>query len=191
MKTGRYAEYISTGLSVGGVILALVSVGVSFAETLRVNEALIGGVVLLLAALAGASSLYIARASKSLSAQQRIFISYSSEKKDAAQKLRDLLVEEGAVVFLDLDNLRPGDDLNASINAAIESSNTVVAMLSDPPGNLVSRELKSAIDKHVPVVVVVNPGAPRPPLLEKAHDVFYIDTAADLGPIAKAALQAR
>jgi TIR domain len=180
----EYASFAGVGL----VVIVMIA---TTAEKLKLSEAIVGGATLLATGLVGLGSMYLARAAKSVSMHKRVFISYSSDQKETAQKLREALLKKGARVWLDVTDLQPGSDFNASTNAAIESSNTVMAVVSQQIGPTVSTELQSAFAKHVPVVAVMPQGVDRPKVLDPAAEVIYFGEVPNIDAIATTVLQTR
>ena len=76
--------------------------------------------------------------------------------------LRNALGQQGAYVWFDETDLRAGDDLKATVEAAIENSNTVVLMLSRSPGPHVKWELDAALAEPCPLLAVLGPDIELP-----------------------------
>ena len=60
-----------------------------------------------------------------------VFISYAHEDKDIAQALADALRARGCRVWIDVENMRIGDDLADRIAKAIDSVNFLLAIISE------------------------------------------------------------
>jgi WD40 repeat protein len=71
------------------------------------------------------------------SAQHDVFVSYSRRDKHFARQLVDMLIQTGRDVWIDWQDIPPTADWLAEVYAAIESSDTFVAVLS--PSWLASR----------------------------------------------------
>jgi hypothetical protein len=87
----------------------------------------------------------------------RIFISYARADCRFVQELRATLVESGHEVWLDVDEIRPGDDWLAAIESAVEAVSSVVFVVS--PDALRSdyclHELRYAAEHGKQIVAVV------------------------------------
>lgn len=60
-----------------------------------------------------------------------IFISYKSEDEDCAQRVKRSLQQRGVIVWLDKDEIRPGDRFITALESGLESSRSV-ALLATP-----------------------------------------------------------
>ena len=176
----------------GANVVALIGAALVAFPDLSLNvkssEIVIASIAAATAALAGLSSVYIARAAKSLPRTRRIFISYSRGEKDRARELRDVLERHGAKVWFDENELQPGSDLKSSIAAAIESSNTVVAVVSNSIGTHLYAELKAALDRHVPVFAIFTDDAPQSDLLRSDKNVTILEQGQSLEQVASTVL---
>ncbi len=139
---------------IAGACASLIAMGIKLFGEWRASEAVVALLTLAATAAAGAASVYIARTAKNMSSHKRIFISYSREEAERAKRLREVLVKRGAYVWFDQNDLQPGDNLRAAIKSAIESSNSVVALLPAEIGKNIKMELHSAIAGNVPVIAV-------------------------------------
>ena len=83
------------------------------------------------------------------SAGPTVFLSYSRDDQEAAVRLAAELRRLGAEVWLDIDNLLPGDSWKSAVSDAIERSDYFVALLSVSSvgrRGYVQRELREALD---------------------------------------------
>lgn len=183
----QYIKVLWSAAPIIAMALGLLGATASFLMHSQVSDAALAALATLVAAAAGVSSLYIARASKRLSHHPRVFVSYSFENKEAARAVSKALERKGAIVWFDENSLLPGADLHASISAAIESSNTVVALISSRMGEHVARELKEAKYRHVPVFAILEPEADTPAILAGTPNVSVLKEA-DSEKIASAVL---
>jgi TIR domain len=175
LKLSDYASFLAILLTVGAMTSSVV-------DKLYFGEGFLGSLTLVIAAIAGAASLYIARAAKSVTGHKRIFISYSSDQKPLAEDLRSALFQQGARVWLDEDSLKPGETI--STDSAIESSNSVVAILSNNFDKNISDEISSAISKRVPVIALVPEGVDPKIKIEGISRVAHISEQNNLRKIA-------
>jgi len=68
---------------------------------------------------------------------QKVFISYNHKDKDIAHRLRDRLnTEEGIDVIIDVDDMRPGEDIKTFIMNCIRKSDVTLSVVS--PKSLLS-----------------------------------------------------
>lgn len=181
-KVAALAPILAASLGVAGLVSR-------FAIDAKVVEIMIAVGAVVVAAVAGVFSKYIARATKTLPHQPRIFISYSHNEKAKARKLRDVLMEQGAKVWFDENELQPGSDFASSISAAIENSNAMVILASNKVGAHVGAELRAALDRNVPVVALM--ATETPPEFLKDKNVQILKFGTDLHAVATAALAAR
>jgi hypothetical protein len=85
-----------------------------------------------------------------LSKQLRIFLLYARSDEEAVRRLYRRLVKEGADVWLDQENLRPGQDWAYEIRKTIHRSDIVIACLSkqfNRQGGFRHEELRIALEK--------------------------------------------
>jgi hypothetical protein len=79
----------------------------------------------------------------------RPFISYAREDREIAMKLRDDLVRLGASPWIDIVNLRPGEEWQLAISTALSTCSHVLVLLSEhsvAKRGYVQREVRQAID---------------------------------------------
>jgi hypothetical protein len=187
----RFVDYVSIAAAVISATIAFAASAFKLSEKLNFQELFFGVGSLLLIAILGALSLYIARGVKALTRRPRIFLSYSRDNAQQASMLREALTEKGAYVWFGETDLRPGDDLKATVEAAIESSNTVVLMLSRPAGPNVISELDAARARHVPILTVLGPNVEPPPEVRGSQAFALKADGSNIGEIATAAMQVR
>jgi hypothetical protein len=80
----------------------------------------------------------------------RIFLSYPSEERDAAERLNLALLQQGHDVFFDRADLPPGLEYDQAIAAAVAASDLVVFLItpaSVTPGRYTLTELKLAEER--------------------------------------------
>jgi len=61
---------------------------------------------------------------------KKIFLSYSYNDKDIAERIRFELINNGLEVFTDYGNLRPGQEIFEQLNYLFESSDTLIILFS-------------------------------------------------------------
>lgn len=79
-----------------------------------------------------------------------VFISYTPEDREAAQRLASDLAEAGARTWLDVNNLLPGQDWQKEIRTAIVSSNVFLVLLSSHMMNktgFIQKEILYALEE--------------------------------------------
>jgi len=109
------------------------------------------------ASIVGVYSSSIARKGRELSKIKRVFLSYSYDSKAEARLLAKALTARGMKVWFDENDLQPGDELRSAISSAIESSNAVIALVSNHVGSHARSELQAAKARQVPVYAFVKP----------------------------------
>lgn len=85
-----------------------------------------------------------------LSKHLRIFLLYARSDEASVRQLYNRLVKEGASVWLDRENILPGQDWESEIRTAIYGSDIVIVCLSkhfNQQGGYRHEELKIALDK--------------------------------------------
>ena len=85
-----------------------------------------------------------------LSKQLQIFLLYARGDKEAVRRLYQRIVREGANVWLDQENILPGQDWQYEIRRAIHASDLVIACLSrqfNKQGGYRHEELRIALKK--------------------------------------------
>lgn len=187
----RTLERTMSGASLSAAIVGAVTAFSHLAIDVKGGDLIIAMSTVFAAAIVGALSVYVARIAKALPKTQRIFISYSYEEKDRARKLRDVLQGHGAKVWFDENALQPGSDLRSSIAAAIESSNTVVALVSSRVGDHLSAELRAAMDRHVPVYAVFTGDKPPSDMISEGKNIRVLRPDDSLEQVASTVLAAR
>ncbi len=105
----------------------------------------------------------------------KLFISYPSDQKELAERLRLALEAEGHEVFTDRAELKEGEPYNAALREAIEASDALVFLItprSIHPGSYALTELDLAQRRwrrpggHVlPVIAAATPVEDIPPYL--------------------------
>jgi hypothetical protein len=119
-----------------------------------------------------------------------VFISYAHEDKEVAQALADALRARGCRVWIDLENMRIGDDLADRIGKAIDSVDFLLAIISEESVRSAwcKRELGIAFDAamktdRVKVLPVRLGSVALPPILKGLYsprvDPANIDAMAD------------
>lgn len=187
-KLKKLGSLASISLSTVAAVMYLIVAAERLLEFLPPAEVLIAVSSVVVAVITGALSVYIARFTKALPRQRRIFLSYSHEEHERARKLKAALEEKGAKVWFDEYSLQPGDDIQSSIKAAIESSNTMIAVVSSRIGAGTAAELDAAVERHVPVIVVLPEGNEAPESITSKGKI-QIMREGDFAEIATAALR--
>ena len=79
-----------------------------------------------------------------------VFISYASEDFDDAKKLQKFLINHGYSVWLDRDNILPGEKWKDAIERGLNNAHFIIPCLSTKSVSkrgFVQREMRFAIDK--------------------------------------------
>lgn len=104
-----------------------------------------------------------------LAAAPRIFLSYASPDRPAAELVRQNLHRAGCIVWFDSDRIRPGDRWAASIERAIDGSDLVVALLGSPCRVCRDEHARARRQGKRIVPVLIRPDADIPLELEQLH----------------------
>jgi hypothetical protein len=120
-----------------------------------------------------------------------IFISHSAKDKDIARALSSHLVEAGAKVWLDEEQLMPGDSIAGEISKAIDASDAVLFLISgdNSKNRWLSSEMATAIAHGKKVFPLVLDAKAEVPIL--LRDRLYLDLShqPDLGVVARKIVQ--
>jgi hypothetical protein len=110
-------------------------------------------------------------------AESRAYISYSHEDRDHARQLVEALESRQVDVWWDQE-LRPGDEWEAELAAALSSSGVIIALIGKHPlSSLRENEISHAMSLKKRVIPVLVGGADRlPGILQRFH-------AAEIGPV--------
>lgn len=87
---------------------------------------------------------------KNLTQQLNVFLIYSHGDKEAVHKMYQRIAEDGINVWLDAENLQPGEDWQKEIRKAILKSDVVIVCLSNgfnKQHGFRHEELKIALEK--------------------------------------------
>ncbi len=79
-----------------------------------------------------------------------VFLSYASERREAAEEIKLALVGSGHRVFFDRDSLPAGDSFHTRIRKGVEESDSLIFLISPEsvaPGSYALTELKYARQK--------------------------------------------
>jgi uncharacterized protein len=85
-----------------------------------------------------------------LSRQLRVFLLYARGDRETVHRLSRRLVRDGANVWLDMENILPGQDWQHEIHKAIQTSDMVIVCLSkgfNKQGGYRHEEVKIAVKK--------------------------------------------
>jgi hypothetical protein len=159
------------------VIGALASSGglLAFVKTqLPSAELALGVLSVLIAALAGAFSAYIARGTMQLRVTPRVFISYAARDQELATNVASALQSAGALVRTDFDTLGPGDTWVPKIKEAIEQANSVVFLVSTGPTRDLAFEVDVAQANNIPIVTAFTGDADRSSWSRQLHSRYEI-----------------
>lgn len=101
-----------------------------------------------------------------------VFLSHNSNDKPTVRQLKGLLAEHDLVVWLDEDQLPPGQPWQPLLEIGIESARSVAVLVGkDGLGPWEDEEVQAALHLAVrdkrPVIPVLLPGATTPPELSR------------------------
>ena len=119
MKAKRLRN-ISLLISIIGSLASLIGFSIILTQLLGFGKELtISLLSILISFLVGTFSVYFARAAKKLLRSRRIFLSYPHENKDLALKISEVLRKAGAKVWVDVEQVQPGESITLIIEKAI------------------------------------------------------------------------
>ena len=110
-------------------------------------------------------------------APRKVFISYSHEDAALATRIADTLTAAGVQVWIDQQQMAPGDSFLARMNEGLGGADYVLFLVSEASlaSRWVSREWMAALAGRDTVLIPVRVAAVEmPPLL---RDIIYIDLA--------------
>lgn len=161
---------IGTGASFLGMIVALTAhLGFSLQLTMTVLSVSIG-------LLAGIFSMYLAAFGRKILHTNRVFLSYSHDALSTASKIATELRNAGAKIWLDIENIQPGDDIRREIRDAIGKSDSMVVIITQPyNSDYLHYELRvgSELGKKI-IPVIVEGEVPK-----EIKNIKYIDFTSD------------
>ena len=110
-----------------------------------------------------------------------IVVSYARGDVRFAQELRAALAEHGHEVWLDIDEIEPGDDWLASIERALEEAGAVVFVATPESlrSQMCMRELRLAATHGRPIVAVARGHVGEGPLPDELAGAEWIDIGRD------------
>jgi len=126
--------------------------------------------------LAGLLSSYLADFTKKLRTAPRVFLSYSRENERAATKVAEALRSHGALIWMDVERLKAGDEFQSVIKKAIDDADSFVLLLSDNQGSFWKYELGLARSKGLRIIPVLLQDVPVPGDLKNLQ---YVDLRKD------------
>jgi predicted nucleotide-binding protein len=129
--------------------------------------------------LAGTFSMYLARTARKLPRARRVFLSYSHNDSSTADEVVNELRKAGAKVWVDTEQLRPGETITHAIEKAINDADTAVLLLSRTPSPHVLSELRHAQEKEVKVIPVILENLDSRDLPPDIQNLGYIDFRRD------------
>jgi hypothetical protein len=151
-KFKSFAENTSAIISVFGVAAS----AFEFLRYLKVELSwlalAIGIATVCLATLAGALSVYVVQGAKLLRRTPRVFLSYSQDNAEIAEKVATALRSAGAFVWFDKDQLTIGEEIAPAIKNAITEANSFVVLFSNAQGAFQNFELGVAQANNIPVI---------------------------------------
>jgi hypothetical protein len=164
---------IAVGLAVVGAAASMIGLsyqlfllqGWSPDILISIATALVG------AGIAGFSS-RISMLLKDVAAAPRVFVSYSSEMKDEADKIAFTLRKMGAHLWLDDERLPPGSDYTQLIQKALDDADVVLALVGRDPSKYQELEIGAALAANKKVIPVIVGDAPVPSSLGR---LTYVD----------------
>ena len=105
----------------------------------------------------------------------KLFISYPSNQRDLAERLRIALEEEGHSVFTDRAELKEGEPYHEALREAVDDAHALIFLITPKavaPGSyalteldLAQRQWRSPAGRVLPVLVEPTPIATIPPYL--------------------------
>ncbi len=175
MRRGQVST--STGLlSIIGGVASVSGLVIVLVRTLGVSDVAVSLVSIAVALLTGIYSGYVARAARKLRVAPHVFLSYSHQDQQRAQEIAEALRENGVKVWLDIEQLRPGDQIHSLIEKAVDNADTFVALLSQTERANLAFELGLARAKGIKVIPVLLSDAAIPSDLQ---GVRYVDLRHD------------
>lgn len=169
-------SFIFPFLSITGAAASLVGISFVLAANLKPGEFTIGVTSAVIALLAGVFSAYLASAARKVGRAKRIFISYPHQETPLAHALAEALRDRGARVWLEQENVGPGESIRATIEDAMAQTDTLVVLFSPGASPNLQLELGAARANGV-AVIPVKVGEGRAPVdlegvgvLELGHD---------------------
>lgn len=174
---GRIWSYVVGFAGVVAGVFALLAFAFELEKRLPVSGDLgIAITSLGLALAAGLLSAYWVGTIRKLSRTKRVFLSYPYESTPIAQEIKDTLSNAKVKVWIDFENLTPGEFYRDSIKQAISDADALVVLLHGGASKYIEEELEFAREKGVRIIPVVIGDTPIPVGLS---DLVYLDLRDD------------
>jgi hypothetical protein len=175
MKKNSRPDLVGS-FSIAGSLVSVVALGYMLVDQLGISAELLFSILAAaVGAIAGIYSWKLAETAKRLVRERRVFLSYSWKDSDSAREIAEALRRAGAKVWLDSEQIQPGERIQSSITRALDSADAFVILLSDPPTSHILYELHQAQQRGIRIIPVLLSPTELPPDIK---DVAYIDLRA-------------
>jgi hypothetical protein len=167
-----FLSLLSIPLSIIGVVIPILLFFQALAQGIGFRSDLSWVLLsVLLALLAGVFSSWLARAIRKFPHAPRVFLSYPQQEISVAKEIASALRKAGAKVWVDRENIQPGQDWKKAIETALADSDAIVTLLTHNPGQWLEPELQRALDHNVKVIPVLLEGTDVPAYLESIQAI--------------------
>lgn len=113
----------------------------------------------------------------------KVFISYNhtAETKNSIRQISDELNNMGLKVWLDEQQIKPGDSISEAVQKGLDESSYVVAVVgpNDKKSNWANRELEIAVSKKKRIIPVMVNNAKPEDLPDVISNLMAVDISRD------------
>jgi signal transduction histidine kinase len=178
-RAGRARRNFMAWASAGGLASSALGLVFILIERLKLPIRQLGilAIVTLTSFAIGAGASWFALVLRKLQRRPRVFVSYQQEEAKTAQVIAKRLREHGAVVWLDQERLRPGEDWQRAIEAAVRDSDAFVMLIPHEITPSFHSELLLAQRAGVTILPVLVEAESHIP--EEVRSLHFVDMTSD------------
>ena len=153
-------------------ILSILSLGVILIGGVGLSQDLlwlIAGIAL--AFIVGLFSSQLARFLRRLPRTPRVFLSYSSNQTELAHEIAQSLKQAGAHVWVDWEQIAPGEEVSRALRRGMSSSDAFIALVPEEPSQWLQLEFNLAKEYDVKVIPARTGSSSVPDYLQGIYPV--------------------
>lgn len=163
---GKIIPILATIISIVGIIFIL------FSKYTLGGNVIIAIIPIFLGIIIGIFGSYISLIMRRFSQAQRIFLSYPIELEKEAISIKQSLSEHGAKVWIDKEQIKPGESIKKAIEYALDDTDTFVIIIGKSLSPNMNYEIKLAKSKGKKIIPVLTETAIVPANIK---DLKYVD----------------
>ena len=155
-KQTSHTNRIAGILSILGATVSIVGLVFATSTSFKAeSELVVAFVAILISLLAGIYSKYVINILRKLRRSKRVFLSYPYGVKPVVHEVANALRGQGAKVWIDTEQLRPGEPFAETIDRALDDTDAFVIFIAKEISPYASKELERAIAKGIKIVPVL------------------------------------